>query len=139
MEEKEDLPLERQPLLKRLRFRTRDYITYTLYVVVAVYVVYSLVASIYTNYQSQKQIKAAKANIAQLTLEKEKVNSLLTYYNTKSYQEIELRRRLLLKKPGEIVVALNGNDPLTKIFTPEEETIQKTPWQEWYDYYFKPQ
>lgn len=138
-EDKEQMPLERQPLLKRLRFQAKDIVTYIIYLVLGAYILYSLGASIYTNYQSQQDIKAAEDRITELKMEKERLKSLLVYYNTKSYQEIELRRRLLLKRPGETVVALKSDKPLSQIFVQENEEEPKSPWQEWYEYYFKPQ
>lgn len=136
-DEKEQLPLTSQPWWKRLQLRSRDVINYLFLIALAIYVVYSVVINIYQNYQTKQEIAAAQAEIEQLKLEREKLKSLLAYYDTASYQEIELRRRLLLKKPGEAVVALRGAEPLSQPEQPStSETETQPPPLQWYDFYF---
>ena len=136
-EEQEQISLEQQSWWQRLRVQSKDIATFGALAIVGIYLLYSVSSSVYQNYQSKKEIGAIRTNITTLELEKERLQSLLVYYNTKSYQEIELRRRLLLKKPGETVVALRGDHPLTES---QAENDQKKPaepaWQQWYDYYF---
>ena len=75
-------------------------------------------------------------------MEKERLQSLLVYYNSKSFQEIELRRHFLLKKPDETVVALRSNQPLAGVATPEElsskekEAPPVSGWRLWWQFYF---
>lgn len=138
-EEREQLPLDRQHWRQRLNLKPIDIATYLLIAAVVGYILYSLVVNVVKNYQTKKEIEEAKTEIITLQIEKESLQSLLSYYNTKSYQELELRRRLLLKKPGEIVVALNGATPLSEQDTvAPTETKKELPaiWQ-WYDFYFK--
>ena len=137
-EEKEQLPLERQPWWKRAQLRSFDIVNFTLIAMICLYVVYSAFLNIYRNYQTKLEIGKARDEITQLKLEKEKLKSLLAYYETRSYQEIELRRRLLLKKEGETVVALKGSEPLGYEPPAEEEQTYESPLLEWYDYYFGP-
>lgn len=130
-------PLEQQSVWQRLRVQSKDIATFGVVVLVGVYLLYQVGASILGNYRSQQEIKAATDRIAELNLEKERLQSLLVYYDTQSYQEIELRRRLLLKKPGETVVALRGDHPLTKLTTEPDAAAPSIPaWRQWYDYYF---
>lgn len=135
--DQEQLPLERQSVWQRLRLQSKDIITFGVLIVFGVYLLYSLGASVVSNYHSQQEIKTATDRIAELKLEKERLQSLLVYYDTKSYQEIELRRRMLLKMPGETVIALRGDHPLTELTTePKKETPPPPAWRQWYDYYF---
>lgn len=140
LDDREQLPLEQQSVWQRLRLQSKDVITFGALLVIGLYLLYSVGASVYSNYRSQQDIKAAESRIAELKLEKERLQSLLVYYNTTSYQEIELRRRLLLKKPGETVVALRGDHPLTELSANQKIDTPATPaWRQWYNYYFNPQ
>lgn len=136
----EQAPLERQAWWQQINLKTSDIVIYVLVVAFVIYTIYSLVINVYRNYQTKTEINKAKEEILTLQIEKERLQSLLSYYDTRSYQEIELRRRLLLKKPGEIVVALNGNAPLSEKDTTPENIQTKTelpPIWQWYDFYFK--
>ena len=138
-EEHEKLPLEQQSVWQRLRVQSKDVATFAVLIVVGLYLLYSAAASLVSNYKSQQEIASAQNRITELKLEKERLQSLLVYYDTKSYQEIELRRRMLLKKPGETVVALRGDHPLTEMTADTESPAPATPaWRQWYDYYFSP-
>jgi len=131
------LPLERQSIWQRFRVQSKDVITFGVVLAFGAYLLYSVSVSIISNYRSQQEIGAARDRIAELKLEKERLQSLLVYYDTSSYQEIELRRRLLLKKPGETVVALQGDRPLTSLTTEEAKPPPAEPaWRQWYSYYF---
>jgi len=132
------MPLERQPWWKRAQLRSFDIFNLILVALVVIYILYSVVVNIYKNYQTKIEIDQAREEIVNLQLEREKLKSLLAYYETESYQEIELRRRLLLKKPGETVVALKGAEPLNVETEIEEEEAPESPLLEWYDYYFSP-
>lgn len=138
-EDQEKLPLEQQSIWQRLKVQSKDVVTFGALLIVGLYLLYSAGASLISNYQSQQEIVFAQNRIAELKLEKDRLQSLLVYYNTKSYQEIELRRRMLLKKPGETVVALRGDHPLTELTTDDQSPAPEEPaWRQWYDYYFSP-
>lgn len=89
--------------------------------------------------QSQAEVEAIKQRNYRLQL-------LLAYYQTQSYQETEARRRLGLKKPDETAVIIKGatsaqtteqfaNQDLFEISKPQPVTPPSNASQ-WWQYFF---
>ena len=73
-----------------------------------IFACYSNIQLIINNHQLGQLLTAKKAETAQETFDNQKLKLLIAYYQTPSYQEVEARRRLQLKKPGETVYAIKG-------------------------------
>ncbi|MDO8512990.1 MAG: hypothetical protein Q7S37_00595 [bacterium] len=71
-----------------------------------IYFIYLIGNLIWKNYHVDQKINQMEKEDLILRLENQSVNDYLEYYKSKTYQELELRRRLLLKAPGETVVLL---------------------------------
>ncbi len=76
------------------------------------YIVLNLGRAIQTNYHTSQQIRELKQQIAALTTQTVHLKNTIVYYKSRTYQELEAKRRLGLKRPGETVVLVPGNiDP----------------------------
>lgn len=75
------------------------------------YVCFLLYQSIFFNFQRNEKIKDLKKEIASLQDKQNKIESLIAYYKTDSFQELEARKKLGLKMPGEKVVKVDVNSP----------------------------
>ncbi len=73
---------------------------------VAFYLMYLIGNVAWKNYHVDQQVNDLKEKMNVMQIENESMQDYLTFYKTKTYQELELRRRLMLKKPGENVVLL---------------------------------
>ena len=140
--DRERLPLEKQRWWQRAGVKPRDFFSWLILAGACFVVIWSLASSVWRNYQIREDIATANTNLTKLTLERDRLKSLLVYYNSRSFQEIELRRHFLLKRPDETVVALRSNQPLSGVATPEElspKTIDAPPatgWRLWWQFYF---
>lgn len=74
--------------------------------IILVYILFLIGNLILKNYQTNKKITQANDAIELTEIDNDLQRELLTYYQSDSYREVELRRRLMLKKPGEKVVLL---------------------------------
>lgn len=110
------------------------------------YIVLNLGRAIQTNYHTSQQIRTLKQEIAALTTRTAHLKNTIVYYKSRTYQELEAKRRLGLKRPGETVVLVPGNidpsppekpalKPATKSVTPvdpfDQATANATGWMRW--------
>lgn len=86
-----------------------------------VYVFFLLYQSVYFNYQRSQKIKFLKRDIVTLEEKQKKIESLIAYYKTDSFQELEARRKLGLKMPGEKVVTVEVKDRKSDDATKSQE------------------
>lgn len=56
---------------------------------------------------AQQETRALEQRLAEAELERDRLEAFLAYVQTLAFQEVELRRSLLLKRPGERVYALS--------------------------------
>lgn len=106
---------------------------------------------VYQNYQSHQATEQLQSKLDQALLERDRLQALLVYYSTDSFKEKELRRTLLMKKPGETVYALPYSNNAS---SPEDEVAldasgqntnknQNTAassdpiWRQWIEYFNK--
>jgi len=73
-----------------------------------IFALVSNVEKIISNYHLRLRVDQAKAEVAKMELRNQKLTLLLSYYGSPSYQDIEARRRLGLKKPDETTFVLKG-------------------------------
>ena len=72
------------------------------------FALYSNVRIAVKNYHLRQQLADARVQIDSMKTRNEKLKLILSYYQTPSYQEVEARRRLGLKKPEETVLSVKG-------------------------------
>lgn len=85
------------------------------------YVLFLLGRSAKQNAASNQQMVELQAKIAELKSENDQLNYLILYEQTVSFKELEARRELGIKKPGEQVFIL-PNEP-----SPEQVNQTKQP------------
>jgi len=100
------------------------------------YVLFLLYQAVYFNYQTSQKINALKQDLARLTEEKRELETLITYYQTSSFQELEARKKLGMKMPGEKVVKveLAETSPKRKQDTHESADEGRPNWEQWLRY-----
>ncbi len=74
-----------------------------------IYVVFGISRSIWKNWQMVENIKKAQETLTALQNENKNLQNLLLYYKTDTFKELEARRQLGLKKPGESVIVIPEN------------------------------
>lgn len=87
---------------------SRQFLLKVLLIGLFVFALYSNIGLIIRNHRLTGILRAKKTETARQAFNNKKLKLLITYYQTPSYQEVEARRRLGLKKPDEIVYAVNG-------------------------------
>ncbi len=80
----------------------------TLIIGLFIFAVYSNVGLIIRNYHLHKQVDQSQAQVDQLKIRNQKLALLISYYQSPSYQNVEARRRLGLKQPGETAYVVKG-------------------------------
>lgn len=125
----------------------RHSLNYLWLVAAAVYLSISAAQAVSRNYSSKQELARLEAQLVELEVEKTRLEALLVYLQTDSYKEKELRRALLLVKPGEKVYALpesahpqsleEAASGTVVAVTPETEAAQSQPiWRQWVEYLF---
>lgn len=96
-------------------------------VIIAVFVfaIYSNTRLILRNYELKERIRASKVEVERLEQRNKKLSLLLSYYQSTSYQEVEARRRLGLKRPDEKAYAIKGITLPENVGSELETTIYK--------------
>lgn len=79
-------------------------------IAVIVLIVINIAKSIAKNYEINKEIIALKGDIEKLQEKKKGLENIILYYKTQTFQELELRRSLGLKKADEVMIILPEND-----------------------------
>jgi cell division protein FtsB len=122
----------------------RNSLSYLWLIAAAGYLAVSASQAVIRNYHSQEEINDLEAHLADLKLEKQRLDALVIYYKTDAYKEKQLRQNLLLAKPNETVYALPeaGNvrsleDEALKPASAHVAVATVDPyWQQWLDYLF---
>lgn len=100
----------------------------------------------YKRYQMIKEINDLKNEISQLKTDNQDLVNLLDSFNNQSFLEKEARRRLNLKKEGEIVVVLPKTETGATFQAQEQEIKEENSSQnekeesnlsKWWRYFFK--
>lgn len=121
------------------------------FVIVAILVfavmAYFLSRVIHKKYEVAQEIKAIKERRELLIKENQRLQDMLAYLKTDSYQEKVARENLGLQKPGETVVAIEEKDSAVvrteEEFLPPSQDTTATAYQpifkKWYNYFFASQ
>jgi len=125
---------------------TQKFFGRALLAVLIAFALYSNVRLIIRNNTLQERLLAAEQELQEKELRNKKLSLLISYYQSPSYQEVEARRRLVLKHPDETVLQVSGVE-FDKDGTTLEDTIYKnadptppTPpsnFSRWWDYFFR--
>jgi cell division protein FtsB len=116
--------------------KIKFYVVVLLVSAIVGYTAFVLFQSIYFNYQASQKIKDLKLQFAELDQKKLSLEALIAYYQTDTFRELEARKKLGLKMPGEKVVKV-------EIEKQEEPTVpqnslpnekEKPNWQKWIDF-----
>jgi cell division protein FtsB len=86
-------------------------------------------------YRIDKQIQQLQARADQIRGENQQLSDLVAYLNTDQYKEKAAREQLNLKKDGEVVVALPGNDQ-EQIASAQTTNVEISNPRKWYEYFF---
>lgn len=131
-------------LLKPLKTHAPFVLTRTmLWVAIISYSAFLVGHSTYENYQLSKDIEKKKQEIQELKEIKKNMQLSLIFYQSNSFKEIEARRRLNLKGPGEHVVALPQfkTEPTLSIvapsFTDQSKSSLLPPYLAWWNLFVK--
>ncbi len=112
-----------------------------LVVAVLIYVFFLLYQSVYTNWQTSKRIKNLKLDLVELERDKLRLESLIAYYKTTSFQELEARKKLGFKMPNEKVVTVKVEEEQEKQEKVVDQTKNEPPvqnksnFEKWLDYF----
>lgn len=127
--------------------KSKQLLTAVIVLLLLGFALYSNVRRAIENYQLQQKIERVNADVEQLKIRNEKLKLVLTYYQTTSYQEVEARRRLQLKRPEETVLAVKGLNLTPSEMNALEEVVYqeappakeepKTNIEKWKEYLFK--
>lgn len=103
---------------------------------VTIYMFIILGKSLYSNYNSNKDLDQEAYNIEQLEDELRNMQNEINYYKTSSFKEKEAREKLAYKAPGEKVMSLPLDKKEDKILDPEigEVPIKTSNLQLWWSY-----
>lgn len=106
---------------------------------VVFYLGFLLYQAIFINYQTNKKIATLNKTLEQTKQEQQELEVLIAYYKTTAFQELEARKKLGLKMPGEKVI--NVDVPEEKKSVEEQKPVQKSGPEKsnpqlWYEYLF---
>lgn len=102
------------------------------------YLLFLFGRSAYRNYQINQRIEELETSISTLEEQNADLKNLIAYYQTETFRELEARRKLGLKKPGEIVIALPENtETPPESENPEEKKQTNIPNpKRWWEFLF---
>lgn len=105
------------------------------------YVLFGIGKSIWRNYQMSSKIESVKSDISEIEEKNKLLQNMIIYYQTDSYKELEARRKLGYKKPGENVLIIpelsTQNKSQNEILPPKNSTNYTTPtpnFIKWWEY-----
>lgn len=78
------------------------------------YIVVNIYKSVLKNYKINEQITKLQDEISEIKTTNRYFGNLIMYYQTKSFKELELRKKLGFKKPDETMMIVPENTDPTK-------------------------
>jgi cell division protein FtsL len=106
------------------------------------YIGFLLYQVVFVNYQTNQKISSLESQLRQNREDKGNLETLIGYYKTSSFQELEARKKLGLKLPGEKVVKIDlaeeTKPSAIKPAEPVNTNLKKTNLENWIDYLFYP-
>ena len=104
------------------------------------FILYGIGRSVWKNYQVVEKIDKLESEITSEEETNENLKNLLVYYQTDSYKELELRKKLGYKKLGEKVVIIPELSPANQEvveaekIAEAEKQIEEPNVVKWYNY-----
>lgn len=77
-----------------------------LIVLVLVYFGFLIYQSVYSNYEVNNTISQLKKELNKVQSDQRDLQTLIAYYQTESFRELEARKKLGMRKPGEKVIVV---------------------------------
>jgi len=134
----EDQAYLNEPPRAQLPFYKKANFLSILIVVTLAYVGFLLYQAVSVNFQTNRKIAELKKEIAEIEGDRESLQALIAYYQTPDFQELEARKKLGLKMPGEKVVTVevpeaSHNQPVE---SSEDSAVNsgEPNYQKWLDY-----
>lgn len=129
------------PLFKRI-LRSKAFVVVAIFIFIVM--AYFLSRVIHKKYEVSQEIKSVKERRETLVRENQRLQDMMAYLKTDSYQEKVARENLGLQKSGETVVAVEERDSAIVITeeelapaTAEAKTTAYLPiFKKWYNYFF---
>ena len=120
----------RKPFIKRLNL-----LSLLIFLTLA-YVGFLLYQAVYLNYNTNQKIASLKKEIKEVEADKKSLQTLIAYYQTPAFQELEARKKLGLKMPGEKAIKVEvAQSPVAKVQEEEHTSDKVTPnYQKWLDF-----
>ncbi len=114
----------------------RNIIVWLVAIAAVGYAGFVIFQSIYFNYQAGQKIKDLNQRLVQIKEKKLSLEALIAYYQTDTFRELEARKKLGLKMPGEKVVKVEIEKK------PEQPKASSQPlgekeipnWQKWLEF-----
>lgn len=105
------------------------------------YILFNIGHSIWKNFALEQSIKNTENEISELKKENEMLANQILYYQTEEFKELEARKRLGLKKPGENLLIVpdntdsdNTNNQIGKKVAREKSTEELPNPLKWWNY-----
>ena len=102
-----------------------SYLTPILILLAVVYVGFLLYQAVYMNYATNQKIKKLRSDLSGAQVEKDRLSSLIAYYKTTTFQELEARKKLGLMLPGEKVVSVEVPDSAPVVVSQTQQKPQE--------------
>ncbi len=110
-----------------------------LLIFVFLFLAFSLAKNLFKVYDIRKSIEREKQKIAKLQAEQEELKRQTAKVEGSEFIEKQLRDKLGLAKPGEVVLVLPDEDSLRKLaphIPEEEQTLPEPNWKRWLKLFF---
>ena len=113
---------------------------------IVLYIFFIVGKAIWINWQLKKEISEIERQIVEMEVQNKNLENLILYYKSDSFREIEARKKLGLKKPGEVAIAVpvKSYDNFQQETEMEKQGVSEVPkeeetanWQLWWQYFTK--
>jgi cell division protein FtsB len=131
--------------MENYKVRTNEKLSKLVGYLLILYTFFMLGRSIWINYQLNKETEKLNLEIEEAKIQNQNLENLILYYKSDSFREVEARKKLGLKKPGETVVAV----PVSKTsnfqveletkkqnISEKEDEEQISNWRLWWKLFF---
>jgi cell division protein FtsL len=110
---------------------------------VLTYIAYTAIKVVYRKKQVQKEISSLQEEAAKIERENNDLKDKVAYFESKDFQEKEVKDKLSLQLPDENLVVVKPGLPKEKETGPDENSqidrsVDETPvYRKWWNYFFK--
>jgi cell division protein FtsB len=125
-------------LFEKIKIKLRLYLGYLLVLLTVIFII-SLIRNVFKIATARNEVEKERVRIAKINRENAELGKRLAEVKSQDYIEKQLRDKLGLAKPGEIVVVMPDADTLRKLAPKlvEEEAVLPDPtWKKWLRLFF---